>query len=77
MDLKAYLDTLTPDGRRAFASRAGSSVESLRQAACAYRKAGVVDLHPEFSARIEKASHGAVPREVTSRVCARCPYCKG
>ena len=35
-----------------------------------------IAITPEFAARIEKASRGALPREKLSPVCAACPYSK-
>ena len=72
--LKDYLDQLSPDGRAAFASRAGSSVESIRITAGAYRTGGLVDIHPEFAARLEHASHGTLGRTALSSVCSTCPH---
>ena len=73
--LKQYLDTLSPAQYAAFAVRAGTSTDTLRVTAGAYRTGGLA-LSPEFAARLEKASRGALRRQDLAPVCAKCPHTK-
>lgn len=74
--LSRYLKTLTPEQREQFADAAGSSPASLRLAAKGYKTEGCLSLTPEFAARLEKASGGALSRSELSPVCCDCPFAK-
>lgn len=60
MDLRSYLRTLTPDGRRAFAKDIGTTIGHLNNMA-----SGQSAISPVYSAQIELKSKGAVPRHET------------
>lgn len=68
-----YLNTKTPADRKVFAEAAGSSATSMRLAAHGYKTGGKLAITPEFAARIEAASDGALCRTELSGVCAACP----
>jgi len=72
--LLTYLNSLSQDERKAFAMRAGSSVDALRLAAHGYKTQGKVAITAEFAVRIEKASGGAVRRQTLSDTCKKCPF---
>lgn len=72
--LLAYLTARTPEERCEFAAKAGSSAMSLRLAAHGYKTQGTLAITPEFAARIEAASDGALSRLELSTVCAACPH---
>lgn len=67
--LTAY-EALTPAQRAAAAEKIGTSTESLRQMAKAYRTGGRPSLTPETAAKVEKVL--GVPREATCLACATC-----
>lgn len=74
--LKEYLDTLTAVQRVTLAIRAKTSPGALRLTAAAYRTKGKLSISPEFAARLEKASKGALTRTQLAPVCAACPLAK-
>lgn len=74
--LLRFLKTLTLAQRKKFAARAGSSDMSLRLAAHGYKTKGKLVITPEFAARIEEASDGALCRTQLSQVCCACPHAK-
>lgn len=69
-----HLAAMSPDARTSFAKKAGSSPMSLRLAAHGYKTGGQLSLSPEFAARIEAASGGALPRTQLSDTCKKCPF---
>lgn len=68
-----HLNTMTPAERVTFAEKAGSSATSMRLAAHGYKTDGLMVISPEFAARIEAASEGALCRTELSAVCGACP----
>lgn len=58
MELSAYLRTLTPTAREAFAKRSKTKVAYLYQIAGGHRACG-----PKLAVRIEQASSGGVTKQ--------------
>lgn len=80
--LQTWMTKSSAGDKKLLAQRANTTVASLRQAAWAYSRGGVVDVSPEFAARIEAAltmpgySEGlpSVDRKDISLLCKKCKY---
>jgi hypothetical protein len=80
--LKAWLERATTSERAQLAELAGTSVETIRQLAMAYRNNGVLTVTPEMAGRLARASEKliertdipmpALRREDLSDVCRKC-----
>ena len=55
MKVKTFISTLSPDGKRDFAARAGTTVAHLIQLAGGHRQPS-----PDMAKRLAKASGGAI-----------------
>lgn len=74
--LLEHLTNLTPAQRRDLAEKARTSAASLRLAAHGYKTKGLLNLSPDFAARVEEASDGALSRTQLSDLCASCPHAR-
>lgn len=72
--LLTWWSAATPEQRRDLAVTVGSTEESLRQTAHAYRTNGRLALTPELARKIDLALDGEVRREEMCPACGRCEY---